>query len=112
MIPRFGRAFLFVGCVVTASDLPPFEWGNWPLIILRLLFYALAWAMAYGALGSTSNAAGQGRRVATYPEPDGSALDYEPQDREERCDQCGTVSGCLLNGLCPMCYELNGGTHE
>ena len=61
---------------------------------------------------SLPNAAGQGRRVATYPEPDGSALDYEPQDREERCDQCGTFSGCLMNGLCPMCYELNGGTHE
>lgn len=27
----------------------------------------------------------------------------------ERCDQCGQTSGCLMNGLCPMCYETGGG---
>ncbi len=60
-----------------------------------------------------SNAAGQGRREAPYPEPDGSAFDSEePDDREERCDSCGETSRCLMNGLCPMCYELNGGTHD
>ena len=59
------------------------------------------------------NAAGQGRREAPYPEPDGSAFDSEePDDREERCDSCGETSRCLMNGLCPMCYELNGGTHD
>ena len=56
------------------------------------------------------NAAGQGRREATYPEPAGSALDAD--DREERCDICGEVSHCLMRGLCPPCYELHGGTHE
>jgi hypothetical protein len=61
----------------------------------------------------TSNAAGQGRREATYPEPACSALDSdEPDEREERCDSCGEVSCCLMRGLCPMCYEVNGGTHE
>lgn len=61
----------------------------------------------------TDNAAGQGRREAPYPEPDGSAFDSEePDDREERCDSCGETSRCLMNGLCPMCYELNGGTHD
>ena len=59
------------------------------------------------------NAAGQWRREAPYPEPDGSAFDSEePDDREERCDSCGETSRCLMNGLCPMCYELNGGTHD
>ncbi len=59
------------------------------------------------------NAAGQGRREATYPEPACSALDSEePDDREERCDSCGETSRCLMRGLCPMCYELNGGTHD
>ncbi len=62
---------------------------------------------------ATWNAAGQGRREAPYPEPDGSAFDSEePDDREERCDSCGETSRCLMNGLCPMCYELNGGTHD
>ena len=55
MIPRFGRAFMLVACVVTASDMPPFEWGNWPMLGLRLYLYALAWLFAYGALG-VSNA--------------------------------------------------------
>ena len=38
--------------------------------------------------------------------------EYEPDDLEERCDSCGDTSHCLMRGLCPMCYELNGGTHE
>lgn len=59
-----------------------------------------------------SNAAGQGRRKP-YPEPDCSAFDSEEtEDREERCDSCGETSRCLMNGICPMCYELNGGTHD
>jgi hypothetical protein len=59
------------------------------------------------------NAEGQGRREATYPELACSALDSEePEDREERCDSCGETNRCLMNGLCPMCYELNGGTHD
>ena len=65
------------------------------------------------AESGTANAAGQGRREATYPAPAGSALDSEePEDREERCDSCGETSHCLMRGLCPMCYELNGGTHD
>ena len=60
-----------------------------------------------------NNAAGQGRREATYTEPAGSAFDSEESnDREEQCDICGEVSHCLMCGLCPPCYELNGGTHE
>lgn len=36
--------------------------------------------------------------------------DCDAGDRdEERCDQCGQTSGCLLNGLCPMCHETGGG---
>jgi len=61
------------------------------------------------------NAPRQDRREATYPERDCSALDsehVEPEDRVERCDQCGDTRGPLLRGLCPMCCELNGGTHE
>ena len=66
-----------------------------------------------GNIWFITNAAGQGRREAPYPEPDGSAFDSEePDDREERCDSCGETSRCLMNGLCPMCYELNGGTHD
>jgi len=54
----------------------------------------------------------QARAVASPPEPASSAIDSdEPEDREERCDNCGEVSRCLMRGLCPMCYELNGGTH-
>lgn len=61
----------------------------------------------------TANAAGQGRREATYPEPACSALySDEPDEREERCDSCGEVSCCLMRGLCPICYEVNGGTHD
>lgn len=61
----------------------------------------------------TPNAEGQGRREATYPELACSALDSdEPDEREERCDSCGETSRCLMRGLCPMCYELNGGTHD
>ena len=54
MIPRCGRAVLLVACVTTASDMPPFEWGNWPLIIGRLCFYGLAWLFAYEALGPSN----------------------------------------------------------
>jgi hypothetical protein len=64
------------------------------------------------AIRDTSNTAGQGRRKP-YPEPDCSAFDSkETEDREERCDSCGETSRCLMNGICPMCYELNGGTHD
>lgn len=34
----------------------------------------------------------------------------DPGDRDdERCDQCGDRSSCLLNGLCPICHETGGG---
>lgn len=73
----------------------------------------VATVLEYAARLIAANAAGQGRREATYPEPAGSALDSdEPDEREERCDSCGEVSCCLMRGLCPMCYEVNGGTHD
>ena len=36
---------------------------------------------------------------------------YGPDDDEDcgRCDQCGKLSHCILNGLCPMCYKTGGG---
>ena len=61
MIPRFGRSFLLVACVTTASDMPEFEWGNWPLILARLFFYWLAWLFAYGALGTSNSDLGRSR---------------------------------------------------
>jgi hypothetical protein len=68
---------------------------------------------AWKAFYDKQNAEGQGRREATYPELACSALDSdEPDEREERCDSCGETSRCLMRGLCPMCYELNGGTHD
>ena len=77
-------------------------------------FEAREWLRAWGHTlpQFKANAAGQGRRKP-YPEPACSALDSEEHEgREERCDTCGEISHCLIRGLCPPCYELNGGTHE
>ena len=30
-------------------------------------------------------------------------------DSDDRCDQCGTKTSALFNGLCPMCHETGGG---
>ena len=48
--------------------------------------------------------------IETCEEDEDFGRDCDAGDRdEERCDQCGQTSGCLLNGLCPMCYETGGG---
>lgn len=40
----------------------------------------------------------------------GEDCDPPPEDLDgARCDICRNMSLCLLNGLCPMCYELNAG---
>jgi hypothetical protein len=40
----------------------------------------------------------------------GNECEPEPEEEDDDlCDQCGQPSGCLLNGLCPMCYETGGG---
>jgi hypothetical protein len=40
----------------------------------------------------------------------GNECEPEPEEPDDDlCDQCGQPSGCLLNGLCPMCYETGGG---
>jgi hypothetical protein len=48
--------------------------------------------------------------IETCEEDENFGRDCDAGDRDEdRCDQCGQTSGCLLNGLCPMCYETGGG---
>jgi hypothetical protein len=42
-----------------------------------------------------------------FYEPDDEGEEYD--EERDLCDQCGTTSPALLNGLCPMCYECNGG---
>ncbi len=40
----------------------------------------------------------------------GNECEPEPEEPDDDlCDQCGQPSGCMLNGLCPMCYETGGG---
>lgn len=46
--------------------------------------------------------------ICGMPDCLGNECEPEPEE-DERCDQCGQTSGCLLNGLCPMCYETGGG---
>ena len=102
---RFSRGYTAETIVrpVIGIDVGPCPYNGWDGDYYRLTL----------GLITEHNAAGQGRREAPYPEPDGSAFDSEePDDREERCDSCGETSRCLMNGLCPMCYELNGGTHD
>ena len=48
--------------------------------------------------------------IETCEEDEDFGRDCDAGDRDEdRCDQCGQTSGCLLNGLCPMCHETGGG---
>jgi hypothetical protein len=53
-----------------------------------------------------------------YDACDGRLVDEDRPDHwndipdNDLCDQCGKASGCLLNGLCPMCYELGGGIRQ
>jgi hypothetical protein len=48
--------------------------------------------------------------IETCEEDEDFGRNCDAGDRdEERCDQCGQTSGCILNGLCPMCYETGGG---
>ena len=39
--------------------------------------------------------------------------DWENDPDDDRydtyCDSCGGKCDCLMNGLCPMCYECRGG---
>lgn len=38
--------------------------------------------------------------------------DREPRDEymdDEYCTDCGRPSHAIMNGLCPMCFELTGG---
>jgi hypothetical protein len=38
--------------------------------------------------------------------------DLEPRDEymdDEYCTECGRPSHAIMNGLCPMCFELTGG---
>ena len=51
MTTRWARAVCLIACAATAADFPPCDWSNWRMIVLRLVFYVLALALALVAVG-------------------------------------------------------------
>jgi hypothetical protein len=49
-MPKIIRAILLVGCIMIASDMPQFEFGDWSMMMIRLVMYNGALLMAYLAL--------------------------------------------------------------
>lgn len=50
--------------------------------------------------------------VVRDPFDDPEDDDREPRDEfmdDEHCTDCGRPSHAIMNGLCPMCFELTGG---
>ena len=57
-MPRWVKAFGLIAVINSATELPPFVRGDWSAIVLRILFFALTYALAY----TTVTGEGRGER--------------------------------------------------
>jgi len=56
--PRWMRAIFLLAAISTATDLPPFVWGDWPMMGIRAVCVFMAWLMAYMAVGGKTEEEG------------------------------------------------------
>ena len=54
-MPRWVKAFGLIATINAATDLPPFVWGDWPAIVLRIVFMGLAYLLAYGTVTANNS---------------------------------------------------------
>lgn len=68
-MPRWAKAFGLIATIQAATDLPPFVWGDWAAIALRVIFMGLAYLLAYGTVTANAPVVGRERSERTSPPP-------------------------------------------